>query len=113
MSRATPLPTSQSVAGRGADPDDYQIGVQFGPVGQHDAAHGVVAADLGHADARADVGPLGAVQSGDQLPDPLAEDRRQRGRLRFDQNHLDPEAAQARRDLTADEARSDHHRAAG
>ena len=63
-------------------------------------------------DAAAHVDALGAVQPGHQRADLLAEHRRQRRRLRFDQNDIHAEAAQARRHLASDEARADHDRAA-
>ena len=88
-----------------ADADDDEIGVEFGAVAEDHLLHPVGSADLGHPDAAAHVDTLGAVQPGHQLADLLAEHRRQRRRLRFDQHDVDAHAAQAGRHLAADESR--------
>ena len=77
----------------------------LGAVGQLDLLDVVGALNLGDPDAAPHVDALGAVQPRDQLADLLAEHRGQRRRLRLDEHDVDPELAQARRHLAADETR--------
>ena len=98
---------------RRTDADNHQIGVEFGAVGQHHLLDMVGSPHLVHPDVAAHVDALGPVQAGHQRTDLLAEHRRQRSRLRFHQNHIHSETAQARRHFTPDEAGADDDRVLG
>ena len=92
------------------DADDDEVGIEFGAVAEHHLLHPVGPADVGDADAAAHVDALGAVQPGHQLADLLAEHRRERCRLRFHQDDVDAQPAQAGRHLAADEPGADDDR---
>ena len=107
-----PLPSSQLGGRVRADADDDEIGVEFGAVAQHDLLDLVGSADLGDPDAAAHVDAFGAVQPRHQRADLLAEHRRERCRLRFHQDDIDAQPAQAGRHLAADEPGADDDRTA-
>ena len=92
------------------DADNHQVGVEFGAVRQHHLLDMVGSPHLVHPDVAAHVDALGPVQPGHQRTDLLAEHRRQRSRLRFHQNDIHSETAQARRHFAPDEAGADDDR---
>ena len=83
----------QPVGGRTrSDANHHQVGRQQAVVTQSDLRDPAVgAADLRDPDPGAHVDALGPMHPGDQLPDPLTEHPRQRGRLRLDERHSHPE----------------------
>ena len=113
LSISTPLPESQSVDGREPDAHDDDVRGELGAVRQHDPFDVARALELGHPDTASHVDALGAVQTGDQLTDLLAQDRGQRRRLWLHQNHVDAQLAQARGHLATDEPRADDHGVSG